>query len=115
MPFLQTEPTEAEAAVWFRLAAPVDVPLAVHQAILAYASDFALISTALLPHAVHDVRHRLQGASLDHAVCFHEPFSSDDWLFYHPRSPLSVHALAFSLVSLFSLFLVSCFYIVFFF
>src|SRR3546814_12757672 len=77
MPFLQTEPTEAAAAVWFRLAAPVDVPLAVHQAILAYASDFSLISMALLPHAVHDVRHRFQGASLAHTLWFHDPFRSD--------------------------------------
>src|SRR3546814_6155107 len=86
MPFRQTEPTEAEAAVWFRLAAPVDVPLAVHQAFLAYASDFELISTALLPHAVHDVRHRLQGASLDHDVWFKEHFRDDDRLLNQTRS-----------------------------
>ncbi len=58
-----------------------------HAAILAYASDFTLLDTALIAHGrlLFDSDVRL--ASLDHAMWFHRPFRMDDWLLYSQDSP----------------------------
>ncbi|KAJ2377508.1 acyl-CoA thioesterase [Coemansia sp. RSA 2607] len=61
-----------------------------HQSMLAYASDFALISTALRPFRMNspDAKHKLSMlVSLDHTIWFHEPFRADDWLLYVMESP----------------------------
>lgn len=58
-----------------------------HQCILAFASDFALMGTAMLPHAVHFMNPDMQCASIDHAMWFHRPFRMDDWLLYSMDSP----------------------------
>ncbi|MGH8191384.1 MAG: acyl-CoA thioesterase II [Rhodanobacteraceae bacterium] len=73
--------------IWFRLSQHVDANPALHRALLAYASDFHLIGTALLPHGVSYLTPRLQLASLDHAMWFHRPFRVDDWLLYACESP----------------------------
>jgi acyl-CoA thioesterase-2 len=51
-----------------------------HRAILAYVSDYGLLSTALRPHAGTVSLDRLQMASIDHAMWFHRPFRMDEWL-----------------------------------
>ena len=58
-----------------------------HQAVLAYASDYNLMSTALLPHATSIFNQQLQPASLDHAIWFHDDFRVDEWLLYAMDSP----------------------------
>ncbi len=58
-----------------------------HQCILAFASDFALMGTAMLPHAVSFMQNNLQAASLDHALWFHRDFRIDEWLLYEMDSP----------------------------
>ncbi|KAJ2827453.1 acyl-CoA thioesterase [Coemansia erecta] len=61
-----------------------------HQSMLAYASDFALISTSLRPFEMdaQDARYKLSMlVSLDHTVWFHEPFRADEWLLYVMESP----------------------------
>ena len=73
--------------VWFRLAAPVQLPPEMHRALLAYASDFNLIGTATLPHGISYYTHNVQIASLDHALWFHRPFRIDEWLLYSFDSP----------------------------
>ena len=59
----------------------------VHQAVLAYASDWGLLGTTLLPHARSVFEPTIQAASLDHAIWFHRPFRADDWLLYAQHSP----------------------------
>ena len=81
---------------WFRLCAPIGDDDAMHRAILAYASDFALLGTGTLPHGVNWMTHNLQTASLDHAVWLHEPFRADDWLLYDCDSPWAGHARGFN-------------------
>ena len=73
--------------IWFRLIdrAPDDATL--HRALLAYASDFHLIGTAMLPHGISYLQHNVQVASLDHALWFHRPFRADEWLLYACDSP----------------------------
>ncbi|KAJ2461443.1 acyl-CoA thioesterase [Coemansia sp. RSA 2424] len=61
-----------------------------HQSMLAYASDFALLSTALRPFQMDrpEAKHRLSMlVSLDHTIWFHEPFRADEWLLYAMESP----------------------------
>jgi acyl-CoA thioesterase-2 len=54
---------------------------------LAYASDFHLLGSALQPHVVTWLTPGTQVASLDHAMWFHRPFRFDDWLLYDIASP----------------------------
>ena len=60
-----------------------------HQCVLAYLSDWSLLDTAMLPHAVNYFDDSLQVASLDHAMWFHRPFRADQWLLYVQDSPVS--------------------------
>ena len=73
--------------VWMRAtgALPDDLPL--HQCILAYASDFTLLDTALIAHGKLLFDKDIQLASLDHALWFHRSFKADDWLLYSQDSP----------------------------
>ena len=73
--------------IWFRLADRIDDGDSLQRALLAYASDFHFIGTALLPHGVSYLTPNLQMASLDHALWFHRPFRVDDWLLYSCDSP----------------------------
>ena len=73
--------------VWFRLSATVGDSPVLHQALLAYASDFHLLGTATFPHGISYYQPDVQMASLDHAMWFHRPFRADDWLLYSIDSP----------------------------
>ncbi|MBK9735157.1 MAG: acyl-CoA thioesterase II [Saprospiraceae bacterium] len=67
---------------WFKTnGALSDDPL-LHQTTLAYASDFNLLITALLPHGLSFFTTPMQIASLDHAMWFHRPARTDEWLLY---------------------------------
>jgi acyl-CoA thioesterase-2 len=58
-----------------------------HRNVLAYVSDYQLVSTATLPHGIHFAEGNVQMASLDHAMWFHRPFRLDDWVLYVMESP----------------------------
>jgi acyl-CoA thioesterase-2 len=58
-----------------------------HRNVLAYVSDYQLVSTSTLPHGIHFAEGNVQLASLDHAMWFHRPFRVDDWLLYAMESP----------------------------
>lgn len=53
-----------------------------HQAILAYYSDYNLLTTSLRPHGVSYANGGVYSASLDHTLHFHHDFRIDDWLLY---------------------------------
>jgi acyl-CoA thioesterase-2 len=77
----------AETNVWFRYDADLpDDPL-LHVVLAAYASDFTLVDTVLLAHGLAWGATNITGASLDHAMWFHRPFRTDDWLLYAQESP----------------------------
>jgi len=59
---------------------PADPQL--HRSILAYVSDYGLLTTTLLPHGLRFPDSDLMMASIDHAMWFHNPFSIDNWLLY---------------------------------
>ncbi len=63
--------------------------------LIAYASDFNLLITSLLPHNVSMFTKPLFIASIDHAMWFHRSFRFDDWLLYVVRSPSASNARGF--------------------
>ena len=68
----------------------------IHAALLVYASDRALLSTASRPHAGSG---RRRAASLDHSVWLHRPVRFDDWLLFAAESPVAHDARALCLAS----------------
>ena len=72
---------------WMKCRDPLPEDQRLHQCVLAYLSDWSLLDTATLPHAVNFMQSNLQMASLDHAMWFHRPFRADEWLLYVQDSP----------------------------
>ena len=75
-------PQSARRMVWLRTAERLPDDPALHQYLLAYASDYAFLTTALLPHGVTWLSPGMQIASLDHAMWYHQPFRVDEWLLH---------------------------------
>jgi acyl-CoA thioesterase-2 len=73
--------------IWLRTLDKLPDNADLHRNVLAYVSDYQLVSTATLPHGVHFAEGNVQLASLDHAMWFHRPFRVDDWLLYAMESP----------------------------
>lgn len=71
---------------WFKTNGTVGDKDQLHKEILAYASDFNLLITALLPHGLSFFTTPMQIASLDHAMWFHRPARPDEWLLYAVES-----------------------------
>ena len=76
-----------QQAFWVRAQGPLPSDPLLHDCVLAYASDFSLLSTALLPHGRSWLSQDLAVASIDHALWFHRPLRIDDWLLYAMDSP----------------------------
>ena len=79
---LRPKVTEARRHLWYRTVDALPDAPALHRYLLAYASDFSFLSTAMDPHGVSWITPGMQVASLDHAMWFHRPFRMDDWLLY---------------------------------
>ncbi len=73
--------------VWIRAVDTLSDATALHQNLLAYVSDFELLATSTMPHALSFTRGNVILASLDHALWFHRPFRMDEWLLYSMESP----------------------------
>ncbi len=84
---LNPRPCPPVRQAWLRAASPVDGPSARHRLLLAYASDFHLLLTALQPHGISWMSRSVKVASIDHAIWFHRPFRIDGWLLYDLESP----------------------------
>jgi acyl-CoA thioesterase-2 len=68
---------------WFRVASLLDAPQWMHRAVVAYASDIAMIGAAARPHLPFDILP----ASLDHNMWFHRDVRCDEWLLNVIDSP----------------------------
>lgn len=82
--------------VWIRATGRLPDELAIHQCVLAYASDMTLLDASLIPQGRTLFERTIQPASLDHALWFHRPFRADDWLLYAQDSPSASGARGFS-------------------
>ena len=84
-----------EQMIWLKASGPLPDDPRMHQAVLAYASDFTLLDTALIAHGKLMFDRDIQLASLDHSMWFHRPFRADDWLLYVQDSPSAFGARGF--------------------
>jgi acyl-CoA thioesterase-2 len=86
---LKPEVMAPRQALWFRIGHALPDDPMLHRCLLAYASDFNLIGTALRPHGRSWYSPDLLVASIDHALWFHRDTRVDDWLLYWMDSPTS--------------------------
>jgi acyl-CoA thioesterase-2 len=89
--YLSRQPAEPAQYIWIRANGVLPDDLHLHQCVLAYASDFTLLDTALIAHGKLLFDPDIQLASFDHAMWLHRPFRADTWLLYAQDSP-STHA-----------------------
>ncbi|MCK2041387.1 acyl-CoA thioesterase II [Chromohalobacter salexigens] len=82
--------------LWFRLAGELPEDGSLHRYLLAYSSDFNLLTTSLVSHDTFFGDPRLQIASLDHALWFHDEVTINDWLLYDMESPWAGGARGFA-------------------
>jgi len=99
---LDTSPRLALRRYWVKAIGPMSDRALEHQAVLAYASDYGLLRSALDPHGVSYRDPRLMVASLDHSIWFHRPFRVDEWLLYASESPTAAGARGFARGSFFT-------------
>jgi acyl-CoA thioesterase-2 len=93
---LDPKPTEPVQHIWFRAVGELGDDPRLHQTLLAFMSDFALLGAALLPHPYTGYSRELQLASLDHGLWFHRPFRADEYLLYSLDGPSASAGRGFS-------------------
>jgi len=81
------KPQPPAKRVWMRPAGRVPPDRRLHEALLVYASDRTLLSTASRPHGLPWGKRMV--ASLDHAMWLHRPARFDDWVLYASHSPVA--------------------------
>jgi acyl-CoA thioesterase II len=81
------KPLDPRYTVWFRCSGALTADIPLNQCVLAYASDMTLLDASLRPHSVEWNSGRLQVASLDHALWFHQPSELSQWHLFVQDSP----------------------------
>jgi acyl-CoA thioesterase-2 len=94
--YLSREPMPPRFNAWIRATGRLPDDPAIHQCVLAYASDMTLLDSSLIAHGRTVFERSIQAASLDHALWFHRPFRADEWLLYAQDSPSASGALGFA-------------------
>lgn len=85
--WLAPQKMPAKNHLWIKTNGTLPDDIRIHTCLLAYASDFNFLPTALMPHGVSYWQPNMQVATIDHAMWFHRPFRFDDWLLYVTESP----------------------------
>lgn len=92
-------PAPPRYAFWTRVEdRPLGDAPAVHQALLAHATDLTIVGTVLLPVegvSQADSYHTLHTAVTSHTVWFHRPFRLDEWCLIAQHSPTLARARGF--------------------
>lgn len=84
---LKPEKLEPKQYLWIKANGPMPDDQLIHQYLLAYASDWGFLVTALQPHGVSLMTPKFQVATIDHSIWYHRPFKMDDWLLFAIESP----------------------------
>lgn len=100
--YLSRDPRPPAQHIWLKANGRLPDHPRLHQCVLAYASDFTLLDTALIAHGKLLFDKDIQLASLDHALWLHRPFRADDWLLYTQDSPSASGARGFCRGSFFT-------------
>ncbi|MEN9957691.1 MAG: hypothetical protein RIR46_1299 [Actinomycetota bacterium] len=77
----------AKQAVWLKALGELPDDANLHQAALAYLSDYTILESIYRRHGIAWSHPGLKSASLDHAMWFHRPVKVDEWLLYVQNSP----------------------------
>lgn len=93
--FVKPKASDPIQHLWLRSKQTLPDDPAIHQCILAYASDLGLLSTCALPHG-QSFFTGLQSASLDHAMWFHRSFRADEWVLFAMDSPIAGRSRGFN-------------------
>ncbi len=75
-------PEVPQRAHWLRTHSRLPDDPNIHQAVIAFTSDFSLMGAGLMPHGISFMTPSLQAASIDHSMHFHHPIRADEWLLY---------------------------------
>ena len=86
-PWQGTPSPDGRQLVWIRADGTLPDDPVLHTCVVAYASDYTLLGSSLVPHGRSYFRDDIMMASLDHAMWFHRPFRADEWLLYSQASP----------------------------
>ncbi len=86
---------------WLRTSEKTSIDLRMQHQLLAYASDYNLLTTATLPHREQLNKGTTFYASLDHAIWFHRDFDIQNWLLYSMDSPSASNSRGFARGSVF--------------
>lgn len=91
--YLRPDPRSAVGAdqeaqmVWMRTLAPIEAEPLVHDAILAFASDYTPFEPILRAQGLSWITPGLRMATINHAIWWHRHVRADEWLLYVQRSP----------------------------
>ncbi len=100
--YIDPKPGPPTRHLWLRADGALTDDRLTHQAVLAYASDYGLLTTALQPHGLSHWHRTIQVASLDHTLWFHRSFRADEWLLFVIDSPAACGARGFARGSIFT-------------
>jgi acyl-CoA thioesterase-2 len=98
----KTEKSDPDNYIWFRAAGKIPEDITICRCLLAYASDFGLLRTSLLPHGLTFWDPDFQAASLDHAMWFHRDCGLDEWLLHVTHSSTTGNARGYNTGKIFS-------------
>ena len=85
-------PTNTQTRVWMQVAGTLPRDDRVHRAALTFVSDLTLLAAGFARRG--GSWGDFDGASLDHAVWFHEPVRADEWFLYETDSHAASHGRA---------------------
>jgi acyl-CoA thioesterase II len=92
----------AHQAVWLKAIGELPESKTLHQAALAYVSDFTILESIYRRHKISWAKPGLKTASLDHAMWFHAPAKVDDWMLYVQESPAAQNSRGLAIGKIFS-------------
>jgi acyl-CoA thioesterase II len=102
MDYPDPRPGPPRLDVWFRAVDSVGEDTHRHATLLAYVSDYHLMTTAMRPHGYSLGSRGITVASIDHAMWFHRPVRVDEWLLYSIESPAAAGARGFARASIYT-------------
>lgn len=88
----EPRPRKPQTGMWMRMREPAEADPDVQRALLSYASDMMFLRNSMLPHGIRPWSGKVQAASLDHAIWFHETPNLNDWHLFATGSPWAGHA-----------------------
>ena len=78
-----------EQVSWVRIPESLPDNWLIQASALTYLSDLTMVSTALGPHGGKHAAQNLMLASIDHAVWFHAPIQTQNWLLFAQDTPVA--------------------------